>query len=394
MATDVRRIIIVVLDGVGAGELPDAGMYGDEGSNTLANTARQVGGLSLPTMQSMGLGNITSIDGVLPCESASGCWGRMREASPGKDTITGHWEMAGVVLRQPFPTYPAGFPQTVMLPFEESIGTATLGNYASSGTTIIASLGAEHLRTGKPIVYTSADSVFQIAMHEDIYPIKRQYEICAIARELLVGQHAVGRVICRPFTGEEGSFTRTERRKDFPLDSPTTVLDEMVENGMAVHAIGKIYEIFNGRSITTWDHTTNNAAHTEALLRAVRDCQSPLIFANLEDFDMLYGHRNDAKGMARALEAWDNALPEILEALKPGDLLMITADHGNDPTTPSTDHSREYPFLLVAGPNLETGVDLGSRNTYADIAATIRDAFMLPRKEQGTSFLRLILPER
>jgi phosphopentomutase len=281
-----------------------------------------------------------------------------------------------------------------MLPFEASIGIATLGNYASSGTTIIASLGAEHLRTGKPIVYTSADSVFQIAMHEDIYPIERQCEICGIARELLVGKHAVGRVICRPFTGEEGSFTRTERRKDFPLDPPTTVLDEMVENGMAVHAIGKIYEIFNGRSITTWDHTTNNAAHTAALLRAVRDCQSPLIFANLEDFDMLYGHRNDAKGMAQALEAWDCALPEILAALAPGDLFMITADHGNDPTTPSTDHSREYPFLIVAGPNLMTGVDLGSRDTYADIAATIRDAFMLPRKEEGTSFLPLVLPER
>ncbi len=387
MQQEIKRIIIAVLDGVGAGELPDASVYGDEGSNTLANTAHKVGGLSVPTMQAMGLGNVTSIQGVAPCPTASACWGRMREASPGKDTITGHWEMSGVVLDQPFPTYPHGFPPEVIREFEGKIGTSTLGNYPSSGTTIIAELGAEHLKTRKPIVYTSADSVFQIAMHEDIYPIDQQYAICSTARSILVNKHAVGRVICRPFTGSPGNFTRTERRKDFPLDPPRTVLDDVVESGRTVHAIGKIFEIFNGRSITTWDHTTNNAAHTQALLRAVQDNQSPLIFANLEDFDMLYGHRNDPEGMAHALETWDTALPGILAALRPGDLFMITSDHGNDPTTPSTDHSREYPFLLVTGPNLSSGRDLGSRETYADIAATIRQAYNLPVGSHGTSFL-------
>ncbi len=394
MNQEIRRIIVAVLDGVGAGELPDARYYGDEGSNTLANTAIAVGGLSLPSMQAMGLGNVTTIKGVAPCEAASACWGRMNEASPGKDTITGHWEMAGVVLQQPFPTYPQGFPKEIISAFEAEIGIGTLGNYPASGTTIIADLGAEHLRTRRPIVYTSADSVFQVAMHEEIYSIERQYEICTIARSLLNGKNAVGRVICRPFIGSEGNFTRTERRKDFPLDPPKTVLDDLVESGRTVHAIGKIYEIFNGRSITFWDHTTNNAAHTAALLHAIRNSDCSLIFANLEDFDMLYGHRNDPNGMALALQTWDAALPEILGELRPGDLFMITADHGNDPTTPSTDHSREYPFLLVTGPTLAAGSDLGILNTYADIAATVRDGFKLAPAEHGTSFLPALMAPR
>ncbi len=400
-AGQIERVIIVVLDGVGAGELPDADRYGDVGSNTLAHTAEAVGGIHLPNMAQLGLGNITPIQGVPPATTPLGGYGKMIEASPGKDTITGHWEMAGVALQQPFPTYPHGFPPEIIAAFEQAIGIRTLGNYAASGTVIIEQLGAEHVRTGFPIVYTSADSVFQIAMHEEILSIARQYEICEIARALLVGEHAVGRVICRPFVGDgglgsaasplrtltPGPFTRTEQRKDFPLDAPPTVLDDLAANGRPVHAIGKIFEIFNGRGIATWAHTTNNAAHTIALLAAVESDDSPLIFANLEDFDMLFGHRNNPQGMAQALETWDLGLGALLPKLRPTDLLILTADHGNDPTTASTDHSREYPFLLAYGPALRPNVDLGIRRTYADIAATLREIFALPPNPSGSSFL-------
>ena len=384
----IRRIFVVVLDGVGAGELPDAAQYGDAGSSTLSHTAEAVGGLRMPTMAALGLGNIVPIRGVPACTAPRGAYGKMREASPGKDTITGHWEIAGVILPRPFPTYPNGFPAEVMEAFELRIGRKTLGNYAASGTVIIQDLGTEHVRTGYPIVYTSADSVFQIAMHEAVIPIDRQYEICTIARSILTGKHEVGRVICRPFEGTAGSYKRTERRKDYPVSPPPTVLDSLSEAGRQVHAIGKIYEIFNGRGIATWDHTTNNAAHTAALLAAARTSDSSLIFANLEDFDMLFGHRNDPRGMAGALESWDAALPAILDALGTGDLFIITADHGNDPTTASTDHSREHPFLLAFGPGMRGGVDLGSRATFSDIAATIREAFDLPAGPAGVSFLR------
>ncbi len=406
-AGQIERVIIVVLDGVGAGELPDADRYGDVGSNTLAHTAEAVGGLSLPNMARLGLGNIIPIRGVPPAETPLGGYGKMREASPGKDTITGHWEMAGVVLETPFPTYPRGFPLEIIAAFEQAIGMKTLGNIAASGTVIIEQLGAEHVRTGFPIVYTSADSVFQIAMHEEILPIARQYEICEIARALLVGEHAVGRVICRPFLGDgglgaralpadakplkPGPFTRTERRKDFPLDPPPTVLDALATAGYPVHAIGKIFEIFNGRGIATWAHTTNNAAHIAALQTAVESDASPLIFANLEDFDMLFGHRNNPQGMAQALEKWDVGLAELLPKLRPTDLLLLTADHGNDPTTASTDHSREYPFLLAYGPALQPAVDLGIRATYADIAATLREIFALSEGLVGSSFLQALL---
>jgi len=413
MAGAIRRVIVVVLDGVGAGELPDAAQYGDVGSNTLANTARIVGGLNLPTMATLGLGRITPIEGVPADPAPIGCFGKMAEASPGKDTITGHWEIAGVVLDRPFPTYPNGFPPEVIEAFEEAIGTPVAGNYAASGTVIIRALGQEHVLTRWPIVYTSADSVFQIAMHELVYTIEEQYTICEIARRLLTGEHQVGRVICRPFIGSgddpaverlleggdpaaaSGPFRRTERRKDFPVDPPTTVLDELIAAGGKVHAIGKIAEIFNGRGISTHAHTTNNADHIVALHAALdTDSTSEVgefIFANLEDFDMLYGHRNDAPGLAAALESWDSALPCLLEALRPGDLFVVTADHGNDPTTPSTDHSREYPFLVAYGPGLKQGVDLGIRNSYSDIAATIREAFGLQAGKVGASFLQLLL---
>ena len=406
-AGQIERVIIAVLDGVGAGELPDADRYGDVGSNTLAHTAEAVGGLDLPNMARLGLGNIIPIQGVTPSEAPLGGYGKMREASPGKDTITGHWEMAGVVLAQPFPTYPHGFPADIIAAFERAIGSQTLGNYAASGTVILEQLGAEHVRTGFPIVYTSADSVFQIAMHEEILPITRQYEICEIARAMLTGEQAVGRVICRPFLGDggfgaeaspthtliPGPFTRTERRKDFPLDSPPTVLDALTAANRPVHAIGKIFEIFNGRGIATWAHTTNNADHIAALQTAMESDDSSLIFANLEDFDMLFGHRNNPQGMAQALETWDIGLGELLPKLRPTDLLLLTADHGNDPTTASTDHSREYPFLLAYGPALRPDVNLGIRQTYADIAATLREIFALPTGPAGSSFLSDLLPD-
>lgn len=387
----IGRILLVVLDGVGAGEQPDAALYGDAGSNTLSHTAQAVGGLRMPRMQALGLGRVTTIQGVPPAAEPMASWGRMREASPGKDTVTGHWEMAGIVLERPLPTYPQGFPSELIARFEAAIGRKTLGNHSASGTLIIQQLGDEHVRTGYPIVYTSADSVFQIAMHEAVIPIERQYEICAMARGLLTPPNAVGRVICRPFVGTSGAYVRTERRKDFPLDPPPTVLDALLESGRKVHAIGKIYEIFNGRGISSWDHTTNNPDHIAALQRAALQNESALIFANLEDFDMLYGHRNNPQGMALALEQWDEALGTLLPSLRPDDLLIVTADHGNDPTTPSTDHSREYPFLLAYSPARRQAVDLGIRSTFADISATIREAFALPPGAHGDSLLNLVL---
>jgi phosphopentomutase len=386
----INRIIIVVLDGVGAGELPDANLYGDCGSNTLSNTAAAIGGLKLPNMGRLGLGRITTIMGVPPDPAPIGCFGKMREASPGKDTITGHWEIAGAVLDRPFPIFPSGFPEELISAIQSAIGTAVIGNCAASGTEVIARLGAEHVRTACPIVYTSADSVFQIAMHEATISIGRQYEICQVARNLCAGEYRIGRIICRPFMGngeESNPFRRTERRKDFPVSPPHTMLDDLINAGKHVHAIGKIGEIFDGRGISSFAHTTNNPAHIAALREAAESSDADLIFANLEDFDMLYGHRNDVAGMARALEEWDSALPDILGALKLGDLLIITSDHGNDPTTPSTDHSREYPFLLAYGPGLNSGIDLGTRSTFADIAATVREAFGLRAGDNGVSFL-------
>ena len=383
------RVLAFVMDSAGVGALPDANSYGDAPkANTIGNVAERCGGLHLPNFERLGLGLTTTIRGVAAVEKPSGVAGRLREKSRGKDTITGHWEMAGVVLPRPFPTYPHGFPPEIMTAFENAIGTKTLGNIPASGTVIIQQLGAEHVRTGYPIVYTSADSVFQIAMHEAMIPIERQYAICEIARGLLTGAHEVGRVICRPFEGAEGRFKRTERRKDFPVTPPPTVLDDLAASGFKVHAIGKIYEIFNGRGIATWAHTTNNPAHIAALQAAIENDNSPLIFANLEDFDMLYGHRNDPQGMANALEQWDASLPALLSALRQGDMLLITADHGNDPTTPSTDHSREHPFLLAYGPGLQQGVDLQIRASFADIAATIREIFQLPTGAHGISFLQ------
>ncbi|HEY8416541.1 MAG TPA: phosphopentomutase [Limnochordales bacterium] len=387
------RVALIVLDGVGVGELPDAVRFGDVGSNTLRNTALAVGGLRLPELGRLGLGNILDVPGVPPDPAPIGCYGRMAEQAAGKDTTSGHWELAGVILDRPFPVYPNGFPPEVIDAFTAAIGRGVLGNKPASGTAIIEELGAEHMRTGKPIVYTSADSVFQIAAHEDIIPVEQLYELCRIAREILTGEHAVGRVIARPFVGSPGRFQRTPRRKDFSLPPPRpTVLDRLVAAGIPVFSVGKIEDIFAGRGITAGQRTENNMQTVDGVLHRLRTEPGPcLIFANCIDFDMLYGHRNDPAGMARALEEFDARVPELLGALRPGDMLLVVSDHGNDPTTPSTDHDREHGLLLCYSPGGRAGVNLGTRATFADVAATLAELFSVDRPEAGTSFLKDVL---
>ncbi|MDK2887607.1 MAG: phosphopentomutase [Thermoanaerobacter sp.] len=391
MQAIINRLTLIVLDSVGIGELPDAERYGDKGSNTLANTARAVGGLNLPNLGRLGLGNILAIEGVPPVKQPLAAYGRMAEASAGKDTTTGHWEIAGLLLERPFPVYPHGFPPEIIEPFEKRIGRPVLGNRAASGTAIIEELGEEHIKTGYPIVYTSADSVFQIAAHEEVIPVNELYGMCRVARELLTGPHAVGRVIARPFVGKPGAFKRTDRRRDFSLPPPApTVLDLLTQNGFSVLAVGKIEDIFAGRGITEAIHTKDNMDGVDRTIACMRRLERGLIFTNLVDFDMLYGHRNNPRGYAAALEAFDRRLPEILSAVRPDEVLIITADHGCDPTTSSTDHSREYVPLLVYGPLVEPGVNLGTRSTFSDVAASVAEFFGLsyPR---GTSFAREVV---
>lgn len=381
------RVFVVVLDGVGAGELPDAGDYGDVGSHTLQHVAEAVGGMRVPTLASLGLGNLASLAGVPPSAEPLASWGRLREASPGKDSVTGHWEMMGVVLERPFPTYPAGFPDEIIRAFEDRIGMRTLGNVPTSGTEIVARLGDEHVRTGRPIVYTSADSVFQIAAHERVVPPAALYAMCRAARALLQGEHAVGRVIARPFEGAPGAYHRTAGRRDFPLEPPANALDDLCREGRRVHSIGRIAEFFSGRGIASHCPTTCNAEHVAAVIGAARTGAHDLVFANLEDFDMLYGHRNDAAGFARALEEFDASLPELLSALRPADVLMLTSDHGNDPVTPSTDHSREHAFVLLYAPARGPSRELGLRHTFADIGATVADLLEVPIRSPGRTLL-------
>lgn len=369
-----HRVILIILDSVGCGALPDADRYGDEGSNTLLHTAEAVGGLHLPHLADLGLGRILPLPGVIPVEKPRGSYGRMAERSAGKDTTTGHWEMMGLVLDRPFPTYPHGFPPQVIEAFSRAIGRPVLGNVPASGTEIIARLGEEHLRTGYPIVYTSADSVFQVAAHEEVIPLEELYAICQTARRLLVGEHGVARVIARPFVGRPGAFRRTEHRRDFSLPPPRpTALDWLVEQGLPVWAVGKIEDIFAGRGITKAYHSADNQESVDLTLKLMRTVERGLIFTNCVDFDMLYGHRNDPAGYARALEEFDARIPELLEALRPGDLLLLAGDHGCDPVTPSTDHSREYVPLLAVGPAVRSGVNLGTRSTFADVGATVGD---------------------
>lgn len=383
----VDRFIIIVLDSVGIGELPDAYKFGDEGSNTLVNTAKANGGLNLPALESFGLGKIDNIMGVSKDVKERAFYGKMIECSAAKDTTSGHWEIMGIISEKPFPTYPDGFPGEVIEQFTRSIGRSILGNKTASGTEIIKELGAEHIKTGSPIVYTSADSVFQIAACEDVIPVESLYDICRSARVILTGKHNVGRVIARPFIVKNGVFTRTERRRDFSLQ-PTeeTVLDKVVKNGYEVVGVGKIGDIFAHRGLTREIHASNN---NEGILKTI-DCIKEdfygIIFTNLIDFDMEYGHRNNPEGYAGALESFDRSLPDIIDSLKPEDILIITADHGCDPTTPSTDHSREYVPLLVFGKKLNRPGSLGIRKSFADIGATISEALLKTKHERGESF--------
>ena len=384
---NINRVILIVLDSVGIGASPDAEKYGDNGADTLGNLAREVNGLDLPNLEKMGLGKIKDIPGVSQDVKALGAYGKMAEASTGKDTTTGHWELAGIISENPFPTYPDGFPAEVIKPFEEEIGKEVLGNKAASGTVIIEELCKEHKKTGKPIVYTSADSVFQIAAHEEIIPIDELYEMCRKARQILTGKHGVGRVIARPFVGECGDLTRTERRKDFSLKpSKPTMLDNIKKAGLSVMSVGKIDDIFANKGITESNHIIDNMECVEAVFEFMEENKPGLIFANLVEYDMRYGHRRDTEGYAQALKEFDQRLPDIFDNMKESDILIITADHGCDPTFKGTDHTREYVPLMVTGENIENDLDLGTRSTFADLAATITDILEVQEIEDGKSF--------
>ena len=375
-----------MLDSVGVGELPDAATYGDQGSNTLGNIARQVP-LRVPALRSLGLDRVAAI-GADGSAAPLGAFGRMAETSPGKDSVTGHWELMGLVLDRPFPVFPDGFPAELIDEFQKRIRRGTIGNKAASGTAIIDELGPEHVRTGKPIVYTSADSVFQIAAHEDVVPLPELYRYCEIAFELAASGLGVGRVIARPFVGQEGSYTRTANRRDFALTPFTeTVLDKLTSQGVHVLAIGKVEDLFAGRGISSAVHTKSDDDGMDEVFRALASQPTGLIFANLVDFDTVYGHRNDVAGYAANLERFDARLAALLPRLEASDLLVVTADHGNDPSTPSTDHSREYVPLLVTGPAVRPGVDLGLRASFADLGQTIADVFSVGPLSHGTSFL-------
>lgn len=382
-----RRVVLIVLDSVGIGEMPDAADFGDEGSDTLGHvTASRP--LKLPTLVRLGLANIKPLAHLMPPARPAGAYGKAALASPGKDTTTGHWEMAGLFLKDPFPTYPNGFPRELMERFEAAIGRKTLGNKVASGTEIIQELGEEHVRTGQPIVYTSADSVFQIATHEEVIPIDELYRMCQMARDMLVPPHRVGRVIARPFVGPRaGEFTRTERRRDFAIDPPRPMLlDLLTEAGVFTCGVGKIFDIYCGRGLAEHTKTKNNAEGVAKTLAAMEKHPTGLMFTNLVDFDMLYGHRNNVEGYARALEEADEGLARIAEKLGPEDLLIVTADHGCDPATPSTDHSREYVPLLAYSPRVTTGANLGTRASLADTGQTIAENFGV-RVNFGSSFL-------
>jgi phosphopentomutase len=385
-----ERITVIVLDSLGMGEMPDAAAWGDAGSDTLGHicASREV---KLPNLQSWGLGNVRPLAGVPAVESPRGSYGRCALSSNGKDTTTGHWEMAGIILEEAFPTYPRGFPPEVIESFIKQTGVpGVLGNVPASGTEIIKELGEEHVRTGKPIVYTSADSVFQIAAHEGVIPVPRLYEICETARRILRGEHEVGRVIARPFLGDPGSFKRTENRHDYAVAPPPEMLLPLVSGaGLDVVAVGKISSIYDAVGVTKELPGKNNDQSIDKTIEALNDDTRGLIFSNLVDFDMLYGHRRDVEGYARALEHFDSRLPEIESAMREGDLLIITADHGNDPTFPGSDHTREYTPLLVYGKRARAGVNFGDRKSLADIGQTIADNFGL-ELGAGESFLHLI----
>ncbi len=385
-----RRALLLVLDGVGIGPAPDTDAYGDSGSDTLGNLARQLGGLTLPNLERLGLGNIASLPGVSPTATPAAAWGDALPHSAGKDSTTGHWELAGVQLTRPFPTYPHGFPREVLAPFIAATGRGVLANSVASGTAVIDEFAERQHENGDWIVYTSADSVFQIAAHEAWIPLDELYRACEIARSQLVPPHDVSRVIARPYRGEAGAWQRTANRRDFAIPSPApTLLDELASAGISRHGVGKVDDLFAGRAITS-RHTVDNAEGIDALLAWLRGPAHGFCFGNLVDFDQLYGHRNDGPGFAAALRAFDDALPLLLASLREDDLLFITADHGNDPTTPSTDHSRERVPVLVAGASVRP-VALGTRSSFADVGATLAEWFGLSWRGQGSSFLAACL---
>ncbi len=385
----IARAILLVMDSVGAGELPDAARYGDEGSDTLGHI-NDVVPLAIPVLRRLGLASVARIGAPRP--APVGAFGRMAERSPGKDSVTGHWEIAGLVLDRPFPTFPDGFPRELIDTFESRIGRPTLGNVAASGTAIIDVLGADHMATGAPIVYTSADSVFQVAAHEAVIPLDEQYRICQVAYELAVEGLGLGRVIARPFVGSPGAFARTANRRDFAMPpTGTTLLDALSAREVPVVAIGKVHDLFAGRGISRSIHTSSDDDGLEAVLQVMTEESRGFVFVNFVDFDTQFGHRNDAAGYAANLERFDAGLARVVTALGPADLLFIAADHGNDPTTPSTDHSREYVPVLVAGEAVASGVDLGTRETFADLGQTVAHAFGAGPLASGTSFLDAIL---
>ena len=378
-----KRVFVIVIDSLGVGPMPDSEKFGDVGVDTLGHIAEHMEHFQIPNLVRLGLANLHPLKGIAALERPEGYYGKLRETSNGKDTMTGHWEMMGVTVAKPFPTYPKGFPPEIIDEFKRRIGRDILGNYPASGTKIIDDLGPEHMRTGRPIVYTSADSVFQIACHEEIVPIEELYHFCRVAREICTGEHGVQRVIARPFEGPPGSFRRTERRKDFPLTPPENMIDHLAAAGIKVAGIGVVPEVFDGRGFAWKKRTQSNEEHYQATLEAMEtDCR--FIFTNFEDFDMRYGHRQDAPGFARALETFDGYLKEIMSRMGPQDLIMLTADHGNDPTSPSTDHAREYAPILLYSPQIEGGVNLGIRDTFADISATLAKAFAVEPMPIGT----------
>ncbi|GFZ34153.1 phosphopentomutase [Clostridium zeae] len=384
----IKRVIWIVLDSVGIGELPDAAKYGDVGSNTLGHVAEFNNGLIIPNMENIGLGNIAGITSLNEVVSPTGCYGKIHEASNGKDTVTGHWEMVGVKSEIAFPTYPDGFPKSVIDKFEEFTGRKVIGNKSASGTEILDELGEEHMKTGALIVYTSADSVFQIAAHEDIVPLEDLYKYCEFAREMLTGEESVARVIARPFLGNPGSFTRTPNRRDYALLPPhDTLLDLLAKKGLNVMAVGKIEDIFSGRGITEAVHTKDNMDGVDKTLEYIKEDKDGLIFTNLVDFDMKWGHRRDAKSYGKGLEEFDARLPEIISSMKDTDVLFITADHGCDPTFRGTDHTREYVPFLAYGAQLKKGFNLGTRIGFFDMGQTIADIFDAGETKNGVSFL-------
>ncbi|SES70339.1 phosphopentomutase [Natronincola peptidivorans] len=388
----INRVILFIIDSVGIGALPDAEKFGDIGANTLGNISKNEGDIHLPNLRKLGLGNIDNIEGIQSWDHPLGAYGKAAEVSLGKDTTTGHWEISGIHLTEPLKTYPNGFPKEVIEELERQIGTRVIGNKPASGTVIIEELGEEHMETGYPIVYTSADSVLQIAAHEEVIPLERLYEICRIARDIMMGDHAVARIIARPFVGALGGFTRTSNRRDFSLNPPEeTILDIAKAQGLDVIGIGKIEDIFNGQGITEAVHTKDNMNGVDETINYLQKNNRGIIFTNLVDFDSKFGHRRDVKGYKNALEEMDSRIPELMRHLKDDDIIIITADHGNDPTFKGTDHTREYIPILIYGKSVKNNVNIGTRKSFADIAATIAELLKINSTGKGESFKSLIV---